>query len=195
MNEVQDIRIINKLIKKRRSTFPMEYNGKKIEKEVVEQILKNASWAPNHGKTEPWRFKVFFEESLFELMQFMAEHYKENTEETKFSQVKYDRFFEKAKRTSHIIAICMKHDPKSKIPETEDIAAVSCAVQNIYLTTTAYDLRGYWSTGGGTYSKGMHTFLNLSQDERCLGFFYLGISDKPLREGERKHIDEKTEWL
>lgn len=195
MNDKQEIKFINRLIEKRRSTFPMEYNGKNIPKAIVNQILQNANWAPNHGKTEPWRFKVFHEKSLFGLLQFKAEYYKDNIEDKKFSQVKYDRFLEKAKRTSHIIAICMKRDPRKKIPEIEEVAAVSCAVQNIYLTTTAYDIRGYWSTGGGTYSKKMHKFLNLNKDERCLGFFYLGISDKPLRKGERKQINEKIEWL
>jgi len=195
MQDDQVIEVINKLIKERRSSFPMEYNGKKISKAIVDQVLYNANWAPNHGKTEPWRFKVFHGESQLTLFQFMAEHYKENTEKEKFSQNKFDRFFQKAELTSHVIAICMKRDPKGRIPEIEEIAAVSCSVQNIYLTITAYGIRGYWSTGGGAYSEEMHKFLKLNNDEKCLGFFYLGLSDNSLREGERRHINEKTEWV
>jgi len=195
MQDDQRIELINSIIKERRSSFPMEFNGKKIEKVILDQILINANWAPNHGKTEPWRFKVFHGESIMTLAKFMAEHYKVNIDKEKFSQVKFDRFMQKAERTSHVIGICMKHDPLGKIPEIEEVCAVSCAVQNIYLTITAYDLRGYWSTGGGTYSKEMHRFLKLNKDEACLGFFYLGMSENALREGKRRDVNEKTEWV
>ena len=46
-------------------------------------------------------------------------------------------------KASHIIAIVMKRSAKKGIPEIEDIEAVSCAVQNIYLSVTAYGLGGY----------------------------------------------------
>jgi len=183
--------VINSLIANRRSSFPIEYNGKQIEDTVVMQLLENANWAPNHGKTEPWRFKLFKGESLIKLASFQADLYKQNTDEALFSHIKYNRFIEKAKRTSHVIAICMQKDPKERIPEIEEIAAVACAVQNIYLSLTAYDLRGYWSTGGGAYSAEIHQYLGLDDTQRCLGFFYLGKSDLPLREGKRKPIGDK----
>ena len=165
MKDDQRIETINSIIKERRSSFPMEFNGQKIDKAILDQILINANWAPNHGKTEPWRFKVFHGESIMNLAKFMAEHYKVNTQKESFSEVKYNRFLQKAERTSHVIGICMKRDPMGKIPEIEEVAAVSCAVQNIYISITAYNLRGYWSTGGGTYSKEMHSFLKLKKDE------------------------------
>ena len=187
----EQIEAINSLIVNRRSSYPKEYNGRQIEDAVVMQLLENANWAPNHGKTEPWRFKLFKGDALLALARFQADLYKKSTDDALFTQNKYDRFIEKAKLTSHVIAICMQKDPKGRIPEIEEISAVACAVQNIYLSLTAYGLRGYWSTGGGTYSAEMHNYLGLDQTQRCLGFFFLGMSDLPFREGKRGSIESK----
>ena len=46
-------------------------------------------------KTEPWRFKIFKGERLKDLSEYMGTYYKENTEESKFSEMKYKRDNEK----------------------------------------------------------------------------------------------------
>ena len=51
---------INHLIKNRRSVFPNLYTGEPVPKEVIDQMLENANWAPTHKFTEPWRFTVFY---------------------------------------------------------------------------------------------------------------------------------------
>ena len=61
---------VNKLIKSRRSTKPRYFNGEKIEDSIVWQILENASWAPTHGLTQPWRFKIFTDDGLKKLANF-----------------------------------------------------------------------------------------------------------------------------
>lgn len=43
------------LIKKRRAIFPKDYNGQKVTKAEIRQMLEAARWAPTHGLTEPWR--------------------------------------------------------------------------------------------------------------------------------------------
>lgn len=46
------------------------------------------------------------------------------------------------------IAIYVKKDPKpgKAMPEWEETAAVSCAVQNMWLMATALGLAGYWTS-------------------------------------------------
>ncbi|MDX1285865.1 MAG: nitroreductase family protein, partial [Draconibacterium sp.] len=58
---------ISEIIKNRRATPPRLYAKKEISKEVIEQLLENANWAPNHKKTEPWRFKIYTGESKSKL--------------------------------------------------------------------------------------------------------------------------------
>ncbi|RYF82243.1 MAG: nitroreductase, partial [Chitinophagaceae bacterium] len=186
---------INDLIRNRRSVFPKQFaEGKKIDDAIVAQILENATWAPSHGQTEPWRFVVFTGEGLKKLATFQAELYKKEAGEN-FKEATYQNLSANPLKASHVIALCMKRDPNKKFPEVEEIAAVSCAVQNMYLSTTAYGVGGYWTTGGVTYKQSAKEFFGLGEDDKLLGFFYLGQVAVPSTAGKRKPIEEKVEWV
>jgi nitroreductase len=186
---------INHLMRNRRSVFPDQFEaGKSISDEIVEQILENARWAPNHGHTEPWHFVVFTGEGLKTLANFQSELYKETAGE-KFKEASYQKFQRNPLLASHVIALCMKRDPNKKHPEVEEIAAVACAVENIYLSVTAYSLGGYWTTGGVTYNEKAKPFFGLGEDDKLLGFFYLGHVAVPSTAGKRKPLAEKVVWV
>lgn len=190
-----NIEEVNALIRNRRSVFPKQFEaGKKIDDETVKQILENATWAPNHGQTEPWKFVVFTGEGLQKLASFQAELYKKEAGEN-FKEATYNTLSTNPLKASHVIALCMKRDPNKKFPEVEEIAATACAVQNIYLSTTAYGLGGYWTTGGVTYKPSAKEFFGLEEDDKLLGFFYLAHVAVPSPAGKRKPIEEKVVWV
>ncbi|MEZ4684680.1 MAG: hypothetical protein R3B47_00980 [Bacteroidia bacterium] len=64
----------------------------------------------------------------------------------------------------------MKRGANAKIPVIEEVEAVACAVQNMYLTTFALGLAGYWSSGGMTYHPAMKELFHLGEEDQCLGF-------------------------
>jgi Nitroreductase len=184
----------NALIKKRRSVFPDQFEpGKKIPDEIVAQLVENATWAPNHGRMEPWQFTVFAGDGLQKLADFQSELYKQEAEN--FNESKYIKLKSQPLKASHIIAIGMKRTSKKSIPEIEDIEAVACAVQNIYLSITVYQLGGYWTTGGITYMEKAKPFFGLSDEDKLLGFFYLGYISLPSGSATRKPIHEKVKWV
>ena len=51
-------------IRERRTIKPKEFLQETISDEVINEILESANWAPNHGKTEPWRLTVFTGEGI-----------------------------------------------------------------------------------------------------------------------------------
>jgi nitroreductase len=186
---------INHLIRHRRSVFPKQFDtSKKIDDKIVEQILYNATWAPNHGKNEPWKFIVFTGEGLNKLATFQSELYKETAGE-KFKEATYENLKANPLKASHIVALCMMRDPAKKFPEMEEIAAVACAIQNIYLSVAAYELGGYWTTGGVTYNEKAKPFFGLGEDDKLMGFFYLGHVAVPSPDASRKPMSEKVEWI
>ena len=69
---------ISDVIKNRRTIYPEFFSSRKIHKEIVEKILNNAIWAPTHGKTQPWRFKVYMDDAKIKLGEKLAEIYKKN---------------------------------------------------------------------------------------------------------------------
>jgi nitroreductase len=190
-----NIEELNHLIRHRRSVFPKQFDAfKKIDDKIVEQILYNATWAPNHGKNEPWKFVVFTGEGLNKLATFQSELYKETAGE-KFKEANYENLKTNPLKASHVVALCMMRDPAKKFPEIEEIAAVACAIQNIYLSVAAYGLGGYWTTGGITYNGKAKPFFELGEDDKLMGFFYLGHVAIPSPDASRKPLEEKVEWV
>jgi nitroreductase len=190
-----DIEAFNQLIKSRRSVFPKQFDaGKKVDDAIVQQLLENATWAPNHGHTEPWRFVVFTGEGLQKLAQFQANLYKESAGEN-FKEATYNNLLETPLKASHVIALCMKRNEAKRFHVQEEIEAVACAVQNIYLSTTVYGVGGYWTTGGVTYNEKAKPFFGLEEDDKLLGFFYIGQIAIPSPQAKRKPVEEVTKWV
>lgn len=190
-----DTEQINQLIRNRRSVFPRQYSNRIVEREIIEQMLENANWAPTHGKTEPWRFFVFEGKSKTELGELQAELYRELTPTENFQEAKFEKLRTNPQLASHIIAICMKRQELEKIPEIEEIEAVACAVQNMYLTATAYGVGGYWASGGVTYKPEMKEHFGLGEKDKLLGFFYVGYPDGEVADGKRGAIEDKVVWV
>lgn len=185
----------NELVKIRRSVFPDQFvKGKEIPRDIIEQVLTNATWAPNHGQTEPWEFTVFSGQGLKTFADFQSELYKKTAGEN-FTEKKYQKLQATPLLASHIISLGMKRTTTKRIPEIEDIEAVACAAQNIYLSLAAYGLGGYWTTGGITYQPEAKTFFNLSEEDKLLGFFYIGYIDIPSPSAKRKPLEEKVKWV
>ena len=195
MNKISFENKLNNLIKSRRSTKPRLFNGNKIDDKIVWQILENSNWAPNHGLTQPWRYKVFSNSGLEKLADFQADWYTRNTSKEKFKPEKYERMKTNILKSSHVIVICMERQELVKIPEIEDIEAVACSVQNMALTAAAYDICIFWGSGGPTYTEELKEFLGLKEKDKCLGYLYLGYSDSPTTESRRDPIHEKVEWI
>ena len=185
----------NDLARNRRSVFPDQFEaGRKIDDDIIKEILINATWAPNHGQAEPWQFTVFTGDGLERFAAFQSELYKRESG-IDFIEGKYIKLQQQPLKASHVIAIGMKKTPKVNIPEIEDIEAVACAVQNIYLSVTAYGLGGYWTTGGVTYIENAKSFFGLNEEDKLLGFFYIGYVAVPSVAGKRAPLEEKVKWI
>ena len=186
---------ISNIIKKRRTFKPSKLSDKKISDEIIYKLIDNARWAPTHGFTEPWYFVIFSGEKRQELANFQAELYKKYHKNNDFKESKYERLKTNPLCVSHVIAICVKAGTNEKIPLIEEIAAVSCAVQNMHLTATTLGLGAIWSSGFIAYHDDTKTFLNLSEIDRCLGFLYLGYpKEDEWPKSKRKPISEVSEW-
>ncbi len=188
--------MVNELIQNRRSVYPNMYSGETIEVEVINQILENANWAPTHRLTEPWRFTVFTGAGLKKLAAFQAERYHETAAKAgSFDQAQFEKLSSKPLLASHIISIGMKRDERESVPEIEEVCAVACAVQNMYLTAAAYSIGCYWTTGGVTYLDGAKSFFGLGEKDKLLGFMYLGIPRTAWPNGKRRPIADKVMWV
>ncbi len=184
---------ITKVIRSRRSVFPRNYNGQPIAAAIIQEVLENANWAPTHRLTEPWRFKVMRGAALRQLSEYLGDYYKQNTPAENFSEEKYKKTLAKPLQSACVIAICMQRDPAESVPEWEEIAAVACAVQNMWLTATAHGIGAYWSSPKAmTVGPG---WLSMAPGERCLGLFYMGVYEAGELPAKRGDVAAKVIWL
>lgn len=182
---------INQAIRNRKSVYPVQYIDKPIPREIIGELLENANHAPTHRLTEPWRFKVFVDEGKVKLGEFLAEKYKSTSND--FTQTKYEKIKVKVEKAGAVLAIVLHRDLKERVPEWEEIAAVSCAIQNLWIGCAQYELGGYWSSPA--LREYLGELIELQPNESCLGFFYLGYCETNDRIINKKPIEEKVEWF
>jgi nitroreductase len=187
-----DIEILDNIIKRRRSIFPVSYTKEEIPVGVIMQVLESANYAPTHKMTEPWRFQVFRKGGKIKFAEELARLYKENTPMHQFLRKKYDSILEKATQSSCIIALNAQLHPE-KLPEWEEIASLACAVQNMALTAEALNVGAYWSSPGMIVE--LNDYLNLGENEKCFGLFYMGYHNEKPRTASRTPIDNKIKWI
>ena len=185
---------ITEIIKNRRTIYPQFYSSRKVHKEIIEHLIQNATWAPTHGMTQPWRFKVFTEESRKILSDTLSMLYKQLTPTENFREDKFAKLQARPFQASAAVVAYMKRGDNPKIPEIEEISSVACAIQNLCLTATAYGIGSFWSTPKIIYTKEMNDFLKISDEDKCMGIIYLGYPNDEWPKGQRKPIEYLTEW-
>lgn len=162
---------IKELIETRKSIFPKDYSGEEIPQKILEEIMLYAPMVPNHKRTHPCRFQLFTQEKKYLLGKELQKIYKEQTTENHFLEKKYQDILFKFEKSGAVISIVVNFS--GIVPEWEEIAAVSMAVQNMYLLCTEYNLACYWSSP--KIVDFMGDFLQLENNQKCLGFFYIGM--------------------
>ncbi len=185
---------VTDLIRHRRTIYPKDHTEREVHREIVERVLTNATWAPTHGMTQPWRFTVFMGNARQELSDFLGAEYTRVSPGEKFLQRKYDNMTQRPLQSSVVIALGMVRDPKGKISERDELLAMGCAVQNMHLTCAAYGLGGFWSTGGPMTGMAMRDFLKLGDDGQALGLFFIGYPAIDWPKGYRKPLDQLVQW-
>ncbi|WP_343614034.1 nitroreductase [Flavobacterium sp.] len=187
VSDFTDRQNISKIIRTRRSVYADEFIKQNIPDELLNEILTNATYAPTHKMTEPWRFIVFKENYLEQLGSFLADYYKDFyfekfTAEEAFE--KYNLLKEYPLNSACVIGVVMVRNTKINLPEWEEVAAVSSAVQNIALSCTAHDIGSYWSTSAGAvdYLKQ----FDLAENEQSLGLIYVGYYPEDLEPSKKK---------
>lgn len=186
---------VNELIRNRRTIYPEQFSDRKVHKEQIELILNNAQWAPTHGNTQPWRFKVFMEEGRQKLADFLGKTYLELTPKEQQNDMKLAKMLTRPMKSSVVIAVCMERQAEEKILEIEEIEAVACAIQNMHLSCTAYGLGGFWATPKLIYSTQMNDFLGLGEKDKCLGLFHIGYPAIEWPKAHRKPLEYTTQWI
>ncbi|TNF46157.1 MAG: nitroreductase [Bacteroidetes bacterium] len=184
---------ISTIIKNRRATPPRFLAKTEISKEIIQHLLENANWAPTHKNTEPWRFSVYTGEAKQKLAERIYSLLIAGIQSGKqINAQKVDKFKAGLQNVPVAIAIIFERDAAERIPEWEEIAAVSMAVQNMWLTATSLGLGAFWSTP--EFLPLLNDIVGIKPGQKLLGFFYVGEIAIEYPSPGRGDIAEKVVW-
>lgn len=181
-------------MKDRRSISPEMFSGRQVHREQIELMLTNATWAPTHGMTQPWRFTAYVGEGMKKIGPMLPAWYQKFAGPS-FSSGKFEKLKARGEAVTALIAIGMEPDPNGRISEADELAAVACAVQNLHLTATAYGIGGFWSSPKFISQPEVLKFVGLSEKGKLLGLFYLGYPKNPWPQSHRKPLEYVCHWV
>jgi len=141
-----------------------------VAREVLEELLELARWAPNHHLTNPWRFRVLGERTRERLMA-LAER------EQPGSAVKL-------RRAPTLVAVSARQDADAE-QAREDLLATAVAAYLVLLGAHARGLAGYWRTVPLLDTASGREILGLPAHETPVGLLYLGSPVQEQRVPER----------
>lgn len=141
-------------------------------RETIVAAIELATWAPNHRKTEPWRFAWLGTQSQQALIELNAELVaaKKGPEAAAV----------KARQWSTIpgwLAITCVRSEEPLLAE-EDYAACCCAVQNLMLALWSVGIGTKWSTGDVTRHPRYAEIVGFDPTvERSVGLIWYGYPE------------------
>jgi nitroreductase len=185
------------LLRRRRSIKPVDLDtARPVERALLTELLENATWAPTHGLTEPWRFVVFQGGAREKLADTMQEVYRQTTPVAEFREDKLQKMGDNPRLAPVVIAAVMERRGGAKIPEVEEIEAMACALQNLMLSATAAGLGCYWSSPPLLEAAPFRDWLGISGEDRCVGLVYLGWPKAGLNwpRSVRQPVETKVRW-
>ena len=127
-----------------------------VPRELLDELLELARWAPNHHLTNPWRFRVVGALALAKLKEAAGPE----------AALKLERAPTLVAATS-----VRSEDP---LQRQEDLCATACAVYAVLLAAHGRGLAGYWRTPEVLRTPGGLKALEISPSERFVALIHLG---------------------
>ena len=165
-------------IRERRSNLNVD-GERPVPAELVEELLELASWAPNHYRTNPFRFVVLTGAARGRIGEIAAREVSKKPD-AKDPMVERQRVQFMRAPTVLVAAAAPDEDP---IKHFENKYTVSAGVQNILLGAQAAGLAAAWRSGPAMVdpevSAPVKEALGLSPDDEIIAFLYLGYAVGP----------------
>lgn len=187
--------MISACIQSRRTVKPPHYSERIISREDMDWILEQAAWAPTHGKTEPWRFRVYTGQTLEDLSGDLIRLYHAATPPGQVDPVKIQKLEVNPMRSSHALLLCCRTGLHPRIPEIEDLEASACAVHNLCLAARSKGIASFWSTGEMIYHEAAVRIFCLEPDTKLMGILYLGYPRSAWPSAARSPVTSYVRWM
>jgi len=177
------------IVAARRSIYA--YAQKPVPKQLVEAALGDAIQAPNHHRTQPWRFYVFTGQGRSRLAAaYEAAAARVGRDVPKAIQRAYDA-------PVMVVVACLPGVSNPKVSEAEERFAVAAATQTFMLSLAAAGVDSLLTTGELAESPEVRTLVGMDDaNAQLMGVVNVGYRDpeRPVRPRPATAVDAFTTW-
>lgn len=158
--------------------------------EVLKNIYKAALRAADHALLRPWRFLTISGASRDKLGELFVQ-----ARQGELSEEEEQKLRRKTHRAPLIVVCISSYKQHPKVPQLEQDLSAGAATQNMLNAAHAQGVGAMWRTGSMAYNKTVMKGLGLGDNEKIIGFLYLGSIN-----GNRKNVlmpaieDHFQEW-
>ena len=137
---------------------------------ALQNILRAALRAPDHGTLQPWQFVIVEGEG--------RERFSQLLEQGAIAANGDEKAIEKARnapfRAPMIIVAIAKCQDHPKVPKWEQEMSAGCAVMAMQMAAVAQGFNGIWRSGALTDSPVVRAGFSCGEQDKIVGFLYLG---------------------
>ncbi len=148
-----------------------------LPRDLLDELLELARWAPNHHLTNPWRFRVVGPGALARLKEAAG-----------------PEAASKLDRAPTLIAATARQsgDP---VQDEEDLCATACAAYIVLLAAHGRGLAGYWRTPEVLRTEAGRAALGFEPHERFVALIHLGWPRQEKVPPEREPLASVVSYL
>jgi nitroreductase len=162
----------------RRSASALTLAEPAPDTQQVQELLRLATRAPDHGKLHPWRFFVFEGETkraFAAALEGIARDRGDDQAAAKLGKLK-----------TPPLCIAVISSPRvGKIPEWEQRLSAGAVCANLTYAALAMGFGANWITDWYAYDPKAADVLGLGPEEKVAGYVLIGTAMEPPRERER----------
>ncbi|MFP7225523.1 nitroreductase family protein [Priestia filamentosa] len=169
---------IREIIKQRRTI--RNFNNEVISLDTIIEMLRDATWAPNHKLREPWRFVLFHGDGKEKLRDILLQS------SDNIPSKKIEKF---TQAQANIVVIMPENtDP---LKQEEDLSAVAALIQNFLLLAWENKIGVLWKTGKLIHNSSFQQSVGIGENEKIVGILMVGKFDNVPEAQPREDIVEK----
>lgn len=171
------------IIRERRAVKEDFFNDEIVKEETVKELLDSAIWAPTHGLRQPWRFVFVGADKKANFAKKVSETYPEHMQKNR----------EEYLNKPNAILVVIMEEPEAQKQWDENYGATASMIQNFWLLAWEKQLGVVWKTNPHIYDPKVKEILNVSDNEKVVGFIHLGYFDELPEKKDRIPVFEKFE--
>ena len=155
--------------------------------EILKQILSAGMRVPDHAGLQPWHFTVITEEGLQRFSELLVSSSNEQT-------ANLDKIAKMPFRAPMIIVISTQFVEHEKVPKQEQLITAGCSAHAMQMAAYSLGYGAMWRTGGLASNEKVKQGLEISEQNKLVGFLYIGTpcKEQPLK--ATKPFDSKVSY-